>query len=181
MDSALAAVRTLLAHIGANPADPDLVETPARVLKLYKEVFGGYQKNPAAVLKTFPNDGYEGMILLRDIEYFSTCQHHMQPFFGQAQVAYIPNDHITGLSKIPRLIEVFAHRLQNQEELTQQIAETLFAELQPKGVAVVLSGKHMCMCGRGVKQSRSETVTQCWLGTFKSQAELRQEFLQQIS
>jgi len=180
MNSAEDALKTLIAHIGADPDSPALVDTPKRVLKAYKELFGGYDKDPTQILKKIPNTTYKDMIVIKDIEYFSTCQHHMQPFFGKAHVTYIPNECVTGLSKIPRLVDCFAQRLQNQEQMTQQVAETLATELNAKGVAVMVSGKHLCMCGRGVKQSQSETLTYCYLGDFENDSALRQEFLSQV-
>lgn len=174
------AIKTLIEYIGADPNTPELKNTPKRVLKSYKELFNGYEKNPREILKLMPNNDYNESIIVKDIEYYSACEHHMQPFFGTAHIAYIPDKHITGLSKIPRLVECFAHRLQNQERLTQQIADTIYTELNAKGVAVQISGKHLCMCSRGVKQTHSETITQKFLGTYKENPHLRQEFFQQI-
>ena len=148
--------------------------------KAHKEFFSGYQIDPKSVLKTFTNEGYDEMLIVRDIEYFSHCEHHMVPFFGIANIAYIPDDKITGLSKLPRLVEVFAKRLQNQERLTVQVANTLFEDLKPKGVAVQITGKHLCMCSRGVQKAGSETVTSSFLGDFEKDAALRSDFLAQV-
>jgi GTP cyclohydrolase I len=174
------AIRAILKNIGEDPDREGLLETPKRVTKAYAEIFAGYNTDPNKLIKTFTNENYQEMLLVRDIEYFSTCEHHMIPFFGLAQVAYIPDKHITGLSKIPRLVEAFAHRLQNQERLTVQVAETLFKAIKPKGVAVQISGKHLCMCSRGVKKPKSETVTTAFLGDFKEKPDLRADFFHQL-
>ena len=173
-------VLQLLKNIGEDLQREDLLETPKRVTKMYDEIFAGYQQNPQKILKKFDANGYDAIIIVKNIEYFSTCEHHMIPFFGMANVAYLPNKHITGLSKIPRLIDCFAKRLQNQERLTMQIANTLFQELKPRGVAVQITGKHLCMCGRGVKKTTSETVTNKFLGEFSQNPSLRADFLTQI-
>ena len=174
------AIRAIIQNIGDNPTREDLIETPARVAKSHEELFSGYKIDPKKILKTFPNGKYNEMILVKNIEYFSTCEHHMLPFFGLAHVAYIPNKYITGLSKLPRLIDAFAYRLQNQERLTVQIANTIFEELKPKGVAIHISGKHLCMCGRGVKKGKAETVTTSFLGAFKTDPNLKSDFFNQL-
>lgn len=174
------AVRQLLINIGEDPDREGLRETPARVVKAQQELLSGYKTDPKAIIKTFTNEGYDEMILVKNIEYFSMCEHHMIPFFGYAHVAYIPNGHITGLSKLPRLVDAFAKRLQNQERLTVQIAETLYHELKPQGVAVQISGKHLCMCGRGVHKGESETVTTSFLGAFKDDPSLKSDFFNQL-
>ena len=175
------AICTLLQHIGEDPNREGLKETPKRVVKAYGELFSGYEVgDPKTLLKTFTNEGYNEMLLVRDIEYYSNCEHHMLPFFGKAHVAYIPGKNITGLSKLPRLVDVYARRLQNQERLTVQIAETLMEALDPVGVAVQISGLHMCMCSRGVGQAKSETVSTCFLGKFKDDAGLRSDFFNQV-
>ena len=138
------AIRAILRNIGEDPDREGLLETPKRVLKAHKEFFAGYKVDPKSIIKTFTNEGYDEMLVVKDIAYFSHCEHHMVPFFGRAHVAYIPDKQITGLSKLPRLVEVFARRLQNQERLTVQVAETLMEELKPLGVAIKVSGKHMC-------------------------------------
>ncbi len=174
------AIIEILKNIGEDPTRPDLKETPSRIAKSHKEFFSGYDQDPAKALKTFDANGYEEMILVKDIEYFSMCEHHMIPFFGKAHIAYIPDKKITGLSKIPRILDIFARRLQNQERLTVQVANTLFEELKPKGVAVQITGKHLCMCGRGAKKSASETVTTCFRGEFKKDPSLKSDFFNQI-
>lgn len=174
------AIRAILKNIGENPDREGLIETPARVAKAHSELFSGYQQDPTKLLKTFTNEGYDEMLVVKDIEYYSNCEHHMLPFFGKAHVAYIPGKNITGLSKLPRLVDVYARRLQNQERLTVQIAQTLMDSLNPVGVAVQISGVHMCMCSRGVGQAKSETVSTCFLGKFKEDPNLRTDFFNQI-
>ncbi len=174
------AVTEMLKNIGEDHFREGLVEPPERIARMHEEIFSGYKESPKDILKTFDAEGVTDMILVRDIEYYSTCEHHMVPFMGRAHIAYLPDGKITGLSKLPRLVEIFAKRLQNQERITQQVAEALMKELKPKGVAVVLTGKHLCMHSRGVKNPTSEAVTTAWLGEFKTNPDLRQEFLLQI-
>ncbi len=174
------AIKVILKNIGEDVTREDLKETPDRIARMHKEIFSGYNEDPKKVLKKFNANGYDEMILVKNIEYFSTCEHHMIPFFGKAHIAYIPNKHITGISKLPRLVDIFAHRLQNQERLTIQIADTLTKELNAKGVAVQLSGKHLCMSGRGVKKHEAETVTTSFQGDFKKDKSLRSDFFNQI-
>lgn len=173
-------VREILRLIGEDPTRADLKETPKRIAESYKEIFAGYNEDPCKVIKTFDANGYEEMILVKNIDYFSTCEHHMIPFFGMAHIAYIPGKKITGLSKLPRIVDIFAKRLQNQERLTVQIADTLLEELKPKGVAVQISGRHLCMCARGVKKTDAETVTTAFRGAFKKDVSLRNDFFNQI-
>lgn len=174
------AIRAILKNIGEDPDREGLQDTPARVTKAHKELFSGYNEDPSKILKTFTNEGYNEMLLVKDIEYYSNCEHHMLPFFGKAHIAYIPGENITGLSKLPRLVGVFARRLQNQERLTVQIADTLMEALDPVGAAVQISGLHMCMCSRGVGQAKSETISTCFLGKFKEDPSLRSDFFNQI-
>ncbi|MCF7918249.1 GTP cyclohydrolase I FolE [Candidatus Gracilibacteria bacterium] len=173
-------IREILKSIGENPDRPDLMETPHRIAESYKEIFSGYDEDPKSVIKTFDANGYEEMILVKNIDYFSTCEHHMIPFFGMVHIAYIPGKNITGLSKLPRIVDIFAKRLQNQERLTVQIADTLQKELKPKGVAVQVSGRHLCMCARGVKKIDAETVTTAFRGVFKKDSNLKNDFFNQI-
>lgn len=173
-------IRKLLEHIGENPEREGLQNTPKRVIKSYKELFGGYGKNPAEVLGTqFEKEGYNQMVICKDIEMFSTCEHHMIPFFGKVHIGYIPEDKVVGLSKLARLVEVFSRRLQIQEKLTQQIADTIDEVLDPKGVMVVIKAKHMCMCARGVQKQHSEMVTSAIKGAFE-RPEVRSEFMELI-
>ncbi|MCK5460846.1 GTP cyclohydrolase I FolE [Candidatus Gracilibacteria bacterium] len=174
------AIREILKNIGENLSREGLIETPMRIAAAHKEFFSGYDQNPTTILKTFSNEGYDEMLLVKNIEYFSHCEHHMVPFFGSVHIAYIPDKTITGLSKLPRLVEIFARRLQNQERLTVQIAETLFQILKPKGVAIQITGKHLCMCARGIKKTASETITTAFLGEFKTNGDLRNDFFNQI-
>ena len=174
-------VRRILVEIGEDPGREALKETPRRVREVYEEIFSGYREDPQSVLKIFPNDGgYSGMLSVKGIDYFSYCEHHMMPFFGEVCVAYIPDEKIVGISKIPRLVDIFSKRLQNQEQLTSQIAQTLFEALSPKGVAVWVSGVHMCMCSRGIRKINTKTITTVFLGDFESDFSLRSEFFKQI-
>lgn len=174
-----AAVRTLIAATGDNPRRPGLVDTPARVARAYGEWFAGYDQEPSKILsRTFDEaDGYQEMVLLRSIPLVSTCEHHMAPITGRAHVAYRPRSRVVGISKLSRLVDAFARRLQLQERLTQQIAQTLFDTLEPHGVAVAIEATHGCMATRGVNQHGIDMVTKVWLGDFAADAELRREFL----
>lgn len=170
-------IKNILTLIGEDPEREGLQDTPKRVLKSYKEIFGGYKMDPAGVLgTTFDAEGYDSMVICKDIELFSTCEHHMIPFFGKVHIGYIPGERVVGLSKLARLADVFGRRLQIQERLTKQIADTLNEVLKPKGVMVVLEAKHMCMCARGVGKQHSSMVTSAILGVFK-ETEVRNEFL----
>ncbi len=173
-------IRQILKNIGENPQREGLLDTPIRVDKAYKEMFSGYDIDPLSVLKTFTNEDYEEMILVKNINYFSTCEHHLLPFFGNAHIAYIPEKKITGLSKLSRVLDLFARRLQNQERLTSQVSQSLFDVLNPRGVAVLINGTHLCMCSRGIKNIQTETVTTSFLGEFKNNATLRSDFFNQI-
>jgi len=177
-----ALVRKMLVAIGENPDREGLRETPSRVVKAWGEWFSGYAVgHPGVVLKSF-EDGAEllsgdEMVVVKDISFYSHCEHHMAPFFGKAQVAYIPNGRVVGLSKMARLVEVFSRRLQVQERLTNQIADTLEAELQPIGVGVVMRATHFCMCSRGVGKEGSTTITSALRGAMKTNPEARAEFM----
>ena len=174
------AIREILKNIGEDLNREGLAETPNRIVKMHDEIFSGYKIDPKKVIKKFDSEGVTDPVFVRNIQYFSMCEHHMIPFFGMAHIAYLPGNHITGLSELPRLVEVFARRLQNQERITQQVAETIFEELKPKGVAILLTGKHLCMHARGVESTDSEAITTCWLGEYKKNPALRQEFLMQV-
>ncbi len=173
-------VRTFLESIGEDPDREGLRDTPRRVVGLFGKLFGGYQQKPEDILTVFSDELYDEMIVVKNIEFYSHCEHHMQPFFGRAHVAYIPREKIVGLSKLPRVVEIFARRLQNQERLTTQIAESLEELLQPKGVAVVLEAKHFCMMARGVEKQLSEVTTSALKGLFKERPATRDEFLRLI-
>lgn len=176
---ARAGVRELLTYIGENPDRGGLVETPDRVMRAWQFYSHGYKEQPHEVLKVF-EDGAERvdeLVLVRDIPVYSHCEHHLAPFFGVAHIGYIPNGRVVGLSKLARLTNVFARRLQVQERLTQQIAHALHEALRPVGVGVVVNCRHLCMEARGVRTSGSNTVTSCLLGALKDEGPARAEFL----
>jgi len=175
-----AAVLALMKALGENTKREGLVATPRRVAEAYKKIFEGYSQDPKKIITVFSDENYDEMIVLKDIEFYSTCEHHMFPFFGKAHIGYIPNGKIVGLSKIPRVVEIFSRRLQNQERLTVEIAKTLEELITPKGVGVVLEGKHLCMMSRGVKKQGSTMITSAMRGLFKNNLNTRGEFLQLI-
>jgi GTP cyclohydrolase I len=178
-DSAEEAVRTLIHWAGDDPSREGLVDTPARMVKAYEEYFNGYNVNPDEILKTTfeETNGYDEMVVLRDISFYSHCEHHIVPIIGKAHVAYLPDRRVVGISKLVHLVEAFAHRLQIQEKLTAQIAGTVNEILQPKGVGVVLECVHQCMTTRGVKQEGASLVTSTMLGGFLEDAATRREFM----
>jgi GTP cyclohydrolase IA len=171
--------RRLLAHLGEDPTRQGLRETPARVDKAWRHWTSGYAQDPAKILKVFEDgaDRYEELIVVQGIPVYSHCEHHMAPFFGTASIGYVPNGKIVGLSKLTRLVECFARRLQVQERLTVQIAEALMTHLEPRSVGVVLQCRHLCMESRGIQATGEETVTSVLLGEIRDNAALRQEFL----
>lgn len=173
-----AAVTTLLRWAGDDPAREGLVETPKRVLKAFNEYFAGYAQDPHAILSTTFEEveGYDEMVVLKDIRFESHCEHHMAPFYGRAHVAYMPSKRVVGLSKLARLVDVYSKRLQIQEKMTAQIANTLNEVLQPRGVAVVVEAVHMCMSTRGVHKHGATMQTSRLLGLFRSDPRTRQEF-----
>ncbi len=173
------AVRTLIAWSGDNPARPGLEKTPERVAEAFGEYFKGYKQDALAELaQTFEDpSGYNEMVLLKDIAFESHCEHHIAPFFGSAHVAYLPSDRIVGLSKIARVVDIFARRLQTQESLTEQIATTLEEGLQARGVAIMMSARHHCMAAHGVQQRDVATVTFRFLGEFERNSALRDRFM----
>ena len=170
-------VRALIEHIGEDPEREGLKDTPRRVIAAYEKMFAGYGQKPEDVLTVFGDELYDEMIVVKEVEFYSMCEHHLLPFFGKAHVGYIPNGKIIGLSKIPRLVEMYARRLQNQERLTNQIARALYSILKPKGVGVILEAKHLCMMSRGVEKQHSEVTTSALLGLFKKDLNTRNEFL----
>ena len=175
------AVRDILTAIGEDPDREGLMDTPQRVTRMYAELTAGYHVDPVHLVNDAIFDvTYDQMVIVRDIDYYSMCEHHMLPFMGQASVAYIPSGKVIGLSKIPRIVEMFARRLQLQERMTQQIAGFLEETLHPLGVAVVVEGLHMCAAMRGVKKANARMVTSAMLGTFKEQQTTRNEFLDHI-
>lgn len=174
--------RRLIRAIGEDPEREGLVRTPQRVAYAWDFLTSGYDMDIDAVLNdAIFREEYDEMVLVRDIDFYSLCEHHMLPFFGRAHIAYIPNGKIVGLSKIPRIVDVFARRLQVQERMTQQIADTIEEYLAPQGVAVVTEAAHMCMMMRGVQKQNSMTTASAMKGVFKSQSETRSEFLTLIS
>lgn len=175
-----AAVRELLLALGEDPERDGLRDTPARVARAYGELFAGLREDPATILHRRFDIDHDELILLRDIEVFSLCEHHLLPFFGKCHVAYVPRTQVIGLSKIPRLVDVFSRRLQVQERLTNEIAECIRETIDPLGVGVIMQGTHLCMAMRGVEKQNSATVTSAMLGTFRSDARTRAEFLQLV-
>ena len=177
------AFRTILAWMGEDPSREGLLETPKRVVKAFKEYFKGYKEDPNQILdKTFGDvDGYDDMVIQKNISVQSHCEHHMAPIIGKAHVAYIPKDRVVGLSKLARVVEVFSKRLQTQERLTMQIANTLMESLDAKGVAVTIDSTHQCMTMRGIKKEQATTVTNYYLGQFKDDLSYQNRYLRFIS
>ena len=174
-------IRSILTKIGEDPTRDGLINTPRRVDRALRFLTSGYRMNPEAVLNgALFEVVYDEMVIVKDIELFSLCEHHLLPFFGKCHVAYIPNGRIIGLSKIPRLVDMYARRLQVQERLTTQIAETIDAKIKPRGVAVVIEAQHLCMIMRGVEKQNSVAVTSSMLGDFKEYQNTRNEFLNMI-
>lgn len=173
-------IREILRLIGEDVDREGLLETPARVTRMYEEIFAGYSVDPRDVLGVTFDEQHEELVIVKDIVYYSQCEHHMAPFFGKAHIGYIPSGKIAGLSKLARLVDVVTRRLQVQERVTSQIADTLEEVLQPHGVMVVVEGEHLCMCARGVKKPGSKTVTSAVRGQFRRNAALRSEFLELI-
>jgi GTP cyclohydrolase IA len=172
------AVRTLLAEIGEDPSREGLVRTPQRVRRMYDELTAGYHVDPDALINDacFSVD-YDEMVVVRDVEFFSLCEHHLLPFIGKAHVGYLPRGRVVGLSKIPRIVDMYAQRLQVQERLTVQVAEFLMEKLEPKGVACVIEATHLCTMMRGVKKQEATMVTSSMTGTFRRDARTRAEFM----
>jgi len=174
-------VREMIVRLGENPQREGLTATPERVRKAFQFLTRGYREDPETLLKgALFTVTYDEMVIVKDIEMFSLCEHHMLPFFGKVHVAYIPNGRVIGLSKIPRLIELFSRRLQIQERLTTQIAETIQKVVEPQGVGVVIEARHLCMMMRGVEKQHSAAVTSSMLGCFREEEETRSEFLSLI-
>lgn len=176
------AVRDILMEIGEDPGRQGLLGTPDRVARMYQEITSGYNTDPIKMVNSAIFDvDYSEPVVVKDIEFYSLCEHHMLPFFGKVHVAYIPDGKVIGLSKIPRIVEMYARRLQIQERMTAEIASFLDGLLHPKGVAVVADGAHMCSMMRGVKKSQASMTTSRYLGAFQTDRELRSEFLAQIA
>ena len=180
-DQIEAAIHSLLTSVGEDPQRDGLRYTPARVARMYAEVLSGYHTDPAALLNgaLFEVD-YDEMVVVKSIEYYSLCEHHLLPFYGHAHVAYVPRSKVLGLSKIPRVVDMFARRLQVQERMTRQIADFLENTLHPQGVAVVVEGAHLCAMMRGVKKANARMVTSSLIGCFKSDARTRAEFFEHV-
>lgn len=168
---------SLLEALGEDPNRDGLLDTPARVIKAWKELTVGYSQDPKLILDKRFEVEYDEIIILRDIEFYSTCEHHMLPYTGRAYIGYIPSNKVVGISKLARLVECFARRLQIQERMTMQIATAINEILEPKGVGVVVKAQHFCMKSRGVKKENAEMVTSCMLGVMREKAETRHEFL----
>ena len=176
-----AAVQDILVGVGEDPEREGLRSTPDRVSRLYQELLAGYSTDPVALVNgALFKAEYDEMIVVRDIEFSSLCEHHLLPFIGHAHVAYVPNEKIIGLSKIPRIVDMFAHRLQVQERLTRQMADFMAEVVQPQGVAVVVEALHMCASIRGVKKSQARMVTSAMTGAFKNNPKTRSEFMDHI-
>ncbi len=172
------AVRVLLSEIGEEPGRDGLVGTPERVRRMYAELTEGYRTDPDALINRACFDvDYDEMVVVRDTEFYSLCEHHLLPFYGRAHVGYLPRGRVIGLSKIPRIVDMYAHRLQVQERLTQQVAHFLMERLDPKGVACVVEASHLCTMMRGVRKQEATMVTSAMLGTFRRDARTRAEFL----
>ena len=182
-EEAKEAVKTLIKWAGDNPDREGLLETPKRVVKAYEDFFKGYSEDPEQILsKTFDEvEGYDEMVIVRDIKIESHCEHHMVPFIGIAHIGYIPNQRVVGISKLARIADVFSKRLQTQETMTAQIADTINETLDPKGVAVVIDAQHMCMTTRGAHKSESSTITSRMLGLFRTNSNTRNEFMNLIN
>ncbi|MDG1536342.1 MAG: GTP cyclohydrolase I FolE [Candidatus Thalassarchaeaceae archaeon] len=175
------AIKTLLSYIDDDVTREGLLDTPSRVINSWDEIFSGYNQIPAEVLdSTFNGEGYNGIVLLRNIEFHSTCEHHLQPFTGSAHVAYIPTDRIVGISKLARIVELHARRLQNQERITKDVADDLETHLSPLGCAVIIEASHGCMQCRGVKKQNAIMTTSAMRGVFFDKAEARSELMQLI-
>ncbi len=177
------AVRTLIAWAGDNPEREGLLETPKRVVNAYKEFFSGYDQDPHKILgKTFEEvEGYDDMVLLKDMRMESHCEHHMVPFLGYAHIAYIPNKKVVGISKIARLLDTYSKRLQTQESMTSQIADMINEVLKPRGVAVLIDAKHQCMTTRGIHKINTSTITKKMIGEFRDNPKLEKKFLMMIN
>jgi len=182
-EQVLKAVKTLIEWAGDDPTREGLVETPQRVLKAYNEFFSGYEMNPEEILeKTFEEvEGYDEMVIVKDIRVESHCEHHMVPIIGKAHIGYIPDKRVVGISKLARLVDVYAKRLQTQETMTAQIGQSIEKVLKPRGVAVIVDAAHQCMTTRGVHKMNSSTVTSCMKGIFRDKETTRSEFLNLVA
>lgn len=176
------AVKTMMLHVGEDPEREGLIDTPQRVRKAYEFIYGGYKEDPEQILKkALFSSSNDEMVLVKDIEFYSTCEHHLLPIIGRVHVAYIPDGKVVGLSKIPRVVNVFARRMQIQEQLTEQIADAIMDAIEPKGVGVVIQARHMCMEMRGVEKINSTTTSSALRGLFKKDEKTRSEFFSLIN
>lgn len=176
------AVHVMMQHVGENPNREGLLDTPMRVRKAYEFIYGGYKEDPAKILKkALFSTSNDEMVLVKDIEFYSTCEHHLLPIIGRVHVAYIPDGRVVGLSKIPRVVNVFSRRMQIQEQLTEQIADAIMDTIAPKGVGVVIQARHMCMEMRGVEKINSTTTSSALRGLFKKDEKTRSEFFSLIN
>jgi GTP cyclohydrolase I len=173
-------IREILRLVGEDPDREGLLETPARVTRMYEEIFAGYAVDPRDVLGVTFDEKHEELVIIKDIIYYSQCEHHMAPFFGKVHIGYLPSGKIAGLSKFARLVDAITRRLQVQERVTSEVADIIDEVLKPNGVMVVVAGEHLCMCARGVKKTGSQTVTSAVRGQFRTDASLRSEFLSLI-
>lgn len=173
-------IREILRLVGEDPDREGLLDTPARVTRMYEEIFAGYGVDPRETIGVTFDEQHEELVIVKDIVYYSQCEHHMAPFFGKVHIGYLPSGKIAGLSKFARLVEAVARRLQVQERITSEIADTLDEVLKPHGVMVVVTGEHLCMCARGIQKPGSKTVTSAVRGLFRRDAALRSEFLSLI-
>ena len=175
-------VATLIEHLGENPDREGLLDTPRRVAESLRYLTEGYSTDPSTVVgdALFALDGYDDMVLVKDIAFYSLCEHHLLPFFGRVHIGYVPEGRIVGLSKLPRLVDMYSRRLQVQERMTREIAEAIDSVVTPRGVGVVVEGRHLCMEMRGVGKESSQTVTSCMLGVFRDDQRTRAEFLSHI-
>lgn len=174
-------ITRLIEYIGDDPNREGLLETPSRIIKSYNHLFSGYDKDQEQIFKTFESGSYDQMILLKDIEFYSTCEHHMIPFFGSAYISYIPNGKVIGISKLARLLEIYTRRLQIQERIGEQITNDLMKYLNPIGAACILKSKHLCMCARGVQKQNSLMITSSLKGAFLTKLSARQELMRLIN
>ena len=173
-------VHDLLIELGEDIGREGLAHTPERVARACKDLFSGYTQNPRDFVREFASENYDEMIICKDIDFFSTCEHHLMPFFGKVHIGYIPGSTILGISKLPRIVDMFARRLQNQERLTMQVGNTLNELLKPHGVGVVIEARHLCMMARGVEKQNTVMTTSSFTGCFRNQDKTRNEFLRLI-
>ena len=175
-------VAALLEQLGENPDREGLIDTPTRVAESLRYLTEGYASDPATIVgdALFALDGYDDMVVVKDIAFFSLCEHHLLPFFGRVHIGYVPDGRVVGLSKLPRLVDAYSRRLQVQERMTREIADAINTTVNPRGVGVVVEGRHLCLEMRGVQKQTSQTLTSCMLGVFRSDPRTRSEFLSNI-